>query len=151
MPRYKHLKSVAHNFSQSLTSLMNYVCDDYFMNYLLRQAKTTNTNRLEIDILKNTYSPQKLLTEPIKKTIEGYNRWFPTLVETTGSSMNFVSSAFVSIEFDLLTSRPCSCSNNVFENPFVCETIIIDNRGKEYQYKEKGWWFADSHIITYSS
>ena len=140
MISHKPLKSVSHNFGHSFISLMNYVNDDYFLGHLLKQVRKTKFNRLSVDILKNIAEPTELLTNKIKSSIEYWNKWFPTLVESSGSTMDFVNSATMIIEFDLEKTRPYLHNNKFVENPFICEIKIIDDRGKEYKHKHEGWW-----------
>ena len=143
MISHKPLKSVSHNFGHSFISLMNYINDDYFMGHLLKQARKTNCNKLTVDILQNIAEPKELLTDQIKQSIEYWIKWFPTLVESSGSTMDFVSSATMTIEFDLQTTRPYNNNSDYLESPFICEIVIIDDRGKEYKHKHEGWWFPE--------
>jgi len=144
MTSHKPLKSVSHNFGHSFISLMNFMNDDYFLGHLLRQARKTRINKLTIDVLQNTAKPTELLTEEIKKSIEQWNKWFPSLVESSGSTMDFVSSAIMTVEFDLNQTRPYLNDNQIIESPFTCEIIITDDRGKEYKHKHEGWWFPET-------
>lgn len=137
MPSHKPLKSVSHNFSHSFISLMNYINDDYFLGHLLKQARATKLNKLQIDILENKAVPEQLLTKEIVSSIEHWNKWFPTLVESSGSSGEFVKSATMTIEFDLNTTKPHATHNNLMESPFSCEMSIIDDRGKEYRHRQR--------------
>lgn len=143
MKSHKPLKSVSHNFGHSFVSLINYIKDDYFLGHLLRQARKTNINRLEVDLLHQSAGPAELLTGPIKDSINYWSKWFPVLVESSGSSMDFVSSAKVIIEFDLHQTRLFPHDNAYIENSYFCEVIIIDDRGKEYKKKQEGWWFPE--------
>jgi hypothetical protein len=144
MISHKPLKSVSHNFGHSFISLMNYINDDYFMGHLLKQARKTNKNKLTVDILKNVAEPTELLTNQIKSSIEHWNKWFPTLIKNSGSTMDFVKSATMTIEFDLLQSRPYLGNSKYLENPFICEIVIIDDRDKEYKRKHEGWWYPET-------
>jgi hypothetical protein len=144
MTSHKPLKSVSHNFGHSFISLMNYINDDYFMGHLLKQARKTKCNKLTVDILKNLAEPTLLLTDQIRQSIEHWNKWFPTLVESSGSTMYYVSSATMTIEFDLQQTRPYPSDSSITENPFTCEIVIVDDRGKEYKHKHEGWWFPET-------
>lgn len=144
MPSHKPLKSVSHNFGHSFISLMNYITDDYFLGHLLKQARKTNQRRLEVDILSNFASPEELLTTQIRDRIIHYNKWFPKMVNESGSTMDFISAASMVIEFDLQKTRPYPNDNRFLENPFTCEIKIIDDRGKEYKHKHEGWWFPET-------
>ena len=143
MTSHKPLKSVSHNFGHSFISLINYVNDDYVLGHILHQARKTNINKLTVDILKNVAEPKELLTNEIKSSIQKWNNWFPTLVKTSGSTMDFVISATMTIEFDLQQERPYKNDTDYLESPFICEIIIIDDRGKEYKHKHEGWWFPE--------
>ena len=144
MTSHKPLKSIAHNFGHSFISLMNWINDDYFLGHLLKQARATNLNRLEVDILAGTAKPRRLITNSIWDSIKHRCNWFPTLVVNSGASMDFVSSAIMIIEFDLLTARPSPIYSKLIEAPFTCEIRIIDERGKEYNSKHEGWWYPES-------
>jgi len=123
---------------------MNYVKDDYFLGHLLKQARKTKLNKLTIDILQNIAEPSDLLTSEVKSSIEYWNKWFPTLVKNSGSTMDFVSSAIMTIEFDLMQTRVYANNADYIESPFICEIVIIDDRGKEYKRKHEGWWFPET-------
>jgi hypothetical protein len=123
---------------------MNWINDDYFLGHLLKQARATNLNRLEVDILTGTAKPGRLTTNSICDSIKHRCNWFPTLVVNSGASMDFVSSAIMIIEFDLLTARPSIIYSKLIETPFTCEIRIIDERGKEYNSKHEEWWYPES-------
>ena len=144
MPSHKSLKSISHNFGHSFISLMNYINDDYFLGHLLKQARLTGINKLTVNILNNTAEPQKLLTDQIKSSIEYWNKWFPKLVESGGSTMDFVKSAEMTIEFDLKQTLPYAGNKHITQNPFSCDIIITDDRGKEYKRRHEGWWFPET-------
>jgi len=143
MTSHKPLKSISHNFGHSFISLMNYINDDYLLGHLLKQARLTNLSKLTIDILNSKAEPIELMTSPISSSVDRYIKWFPELVSSSGSTMNFVSSATMTIEFELNKTRPYSIHKNIFESPYTCEIVIIDDRGKEYKHKHSGWWFPE--------
>lgn len=143
MPSRKKLKSVAHNFGDSFLSLLNFVETDYLMGLLLAEMRKTGYQTLRIDILAKQSEPEALVTTQILKSIENYTDWFPKLVEKTGSSMGFVKSAIMTIEFDLTTTRPYPHDTRYIENPFVCTVVITDDHGKDHLSEQKGWWFPE--------
>jgi hypothetical protein len=140
MPSHKSLKSVAHNVGHSFISLMNHTGLDYFLGALLKRVRTTKLTKLEIDLLNNIVAPKALLTVGITACIETNVKWFPEMVLASGSSIDFIKSAIVTIEFDLQVSRAYINDQKLIENPFVCETTIIDDRDKEYKSQHNGWW-----------
>ncbi|MCE1165883.1 MAG: hypothetical protein LWX07_10830 [Bacteroidetes bacterium] len=138
--RHRPLLSVAHNFGNSLVSLMNYIGDDHFVGHLLKQARKTKCSRLEVDILKREFYPKELLTEPIITSLNNWMNWFPKMVEDNGASMDFVKSAALTIEFDLHNSRIDPISHKYIEYPYVCNVVITDDKGKVYCKKQEEWW-----------
>jgi hypothetical protein len=144
MTSHKPLKSVSHNFGHSFISLMNYIHDDYFLGHLLKQARSTNLSKLSVDILAGSAFPKELLTLPMLNSINHWCKWFPELVNISGSTMDYVAKATMTIEFDLTKTRPFPQDNQFIENPFVCEIIITDDRGKEYRHEHTGWWFPQT-------
>ena len=114
------------------------------MGHLLKQARKTKYNKLTVDILKNIAEPIELLTDQIKSSIDHWNKWFATLIESSGSTMNFVSAATMTIEFDLQQARPYASNSDYLESPFTCEIKIVADRNKEYKHKHEGWWFTET-------
>jgi len=144
MTSHKQLKSISHNFGHSFISLMNYVNDDYFLGHLLKQARKTTLNKLTIDVLQNSAKPTELLTHEIKTSIEHWNNRFPLFVENSGSTMDFIRSAILTVDFDLNQTRPHLNDNQIVESPFICVFEIIDDRGKVYKNKHEGWWYPET-------
>lgn len=144
MANHKALKSISHNFGHSFISLMNYITDDYFLGHLLKQVRQCDSYKLTIDILKNKAEPIELITDKMNTSINYWVKWFPTLVEKGGSSMDYIASATLSIEFDLDNQRPNSNDPNILESHFICLMTIIDDRGKSYEKKQEGWWFTEN-------
>ena len=144
MASHKPLKSVSHNFGHSFVSLMNYIEDDYFLGHLLKQVKKTKLNRLEIDVLNQIVNPKELLTKPISDSIGYWIKWFPTLVETSKTKLDFVNSVKVTIEFDLSkTQTDPEGYMPLAGSPYFCEVIIIDDKGKEYKSIQSDWWYPE--------
>lgn len=144
MISHKPLRSVSHNFGHSFISLMNYINDDYLLGHLLRQSRKTKISKLTVDILSNKAEPNELLTSEIKTSLQHYCNWFPTLVNQSGSTMDYVTSATMTIQFDLETTRLFPTDSTFVENPFICEIVIVDDRGKEYRHRHEGWWFPET-------
>ena len=69
MARYKVLKSVAHSFAHSFTSLMNYSGDDYVMGHLLRRAEDIGEPALAVDVLTGKAEPGALLTRDVAQSV----------------------------------------------------------------------------------
>jgi hypothetical protein len=144
MPSHKTLKSIAHNFGHSFTSLMNYHTDDYVLGHILKQARLTGYSKLSIDIKNKVAEPTDLVNEKISDSISRYLDWFPNFVKDSGASMDYISKATMCITFDLSRTKPCGFDSKVLQNPYACEVIIVDDREKEYKAVLSDWWYPET-------
>jgi len=144
MPSHKTLKSIAHNFGHSFTSLMNYHTDDYVLGHILKQARLTGYSKLSIDIKNKVAEPTDLVNEKISDSISRYLDWFPNFVKDSGASMDYISKATMCVTFDLSRTKPCGFDSKVLQNPYTCEVIIVDDREKEYKAVLTDWWYPET-------
>jgi hypothetical protein len=66
------------------------------------------------------------------------------IVKDSGASMDYISKATMTIYFDLSKTRPCGFDSSVFQNPYTCEVVIIDDRDKEYKRILSDWWYPET-------
>ncbi|MCX7987167.1 MAG: hypothetical protein N2662_09540 [Bacteroidales bacterium] len=144
MPSHKTLKSIAHNFGHSFTSLMNYHTDDYVLGHILKQARLTGYSKLSIDIKNKVAEPTELINDKIRDSISRYLDWFPKFVMDSGASMDYISKATMCITFDLSKSLPCGFDSKVLQNLYTCEVVIVDDREKEYKAVLSDWWYPET-------
>jgi hypothetical protein len=146
MPKFKVLKSVAHNLGHSFTSLMNYADDDYAMGHILRFARETGRDTLQINLVTGEASPQALLANPIAELPARYSRFFRDLVKRQGSDPSLVTCATLVLHYDLKVERPLRGMDHT-ESPYVCDVRITDTRGKIYNAHFDGWWYPERLTI----
>ena len=144
MARYKVLKSVAHSFGHSFTSLLNYRGDDYVMGHLLRRARALGEEALFVDILSGEAAPASLLVPEVRDSIDGYCEWFPQLVHSHRTTIDVVRSARMEIRFDLSIERPNRNHPSYVESPYVCRIELEDDRGKVWAAELRDWWFPEA-------
>ena len=143
MARYKVLKSIAHSIGHSFTSCMNYAEDDYIMGHLLSRARETGENSLTVDFLKSKAEPRSLLTATLDKNIGWYCRRFEELVKSHKTQMKYISSATMTISFDLSVQEPICLDSPYIQSPFICHVTVVDDRGKKYESHFKDWWYPE--------
>jgi len=143
MPRYKVLRSVAHNIGHSFTSLMNYADDDYVMGHILRFARQSGRDTLTIDFVAGTGTPRQLLRKPLSEVPARYTKFFWDLVHRHGSERSYVARASLTVRFDLSQERPARDAPQFLESPYTCHVRVTDKRGKEYVAEFKDWWFPE--------
>lgn len=143
MPRYKVLKSVAHNIGHSFTSLMNYAGDDYVMGHILRLARLTGRDTLTIDFVSGNATPVELLQEPISEIPARYTRFFWNLVKRQGSDPCCVKAATLTLHYDVETQRPLYRNPKITESPYICDVSITDDRGGVHSSHFEAWWYPE--------
>jgi hypothetical protein len=148
MARYKVLQSVAHSFAHSFTSLMNYAGDDYVMGHLLRRARESGETSLVVDILTGSASPPALLRGETGRSVRRYCEWFPKLVASHKSEMQFIRAAQMSVTFELSERRPVRHAPGLEESPYVCRVQIEDDRGKTWSAELRDWWYPESEVSS---
>ncbi len=143
MPKVKVLKGVAHNIGSSFTSLMNYAVDDYSMGHILKFARESGRDTLEIDLLSGVGSPDCLLRKPISALAARYSKMFLRLVRSAGSDRELVQSATLRLTYDLRRTRPSPRFGEP-QSPYTCDISIVDSRGRSYTAHFDGWWLVES-------
>jgi len=114
--KYRILKSVAHNFSHSFVSYMNYFDDGHVIDDLLPVIR--ETGRLSICWIPDTQPPEGLTPRTLK-SIAHYKSWLPRHVASAGA------------EFEAIREF----RTEVFLKPnkqIAVEAHLIDDRGKEH-------------------
>ena len=116
--RYKVLKSVAHNFSHSFVSLMNYVDDGYVIDDLREVVRKNEENRVSISWIPDARQTD-VLTPRILKSVAYWKARLPDLVKASGSDIRAIR------EF----------STEIFLKPnkqIAVEGHLTDSRGRVY-------------------
>ncbi len=160
MPSHKVLQGVAHNIGHSFTSFLNFSTDNYTLGHILKFARKTGIDELEIDLLGGTGKPVELLQEPISHIPDRYSKMFFSELRYQGSSVDFVNEAKLRLRYDLHKERlhvfpPNSGvdtnneKNRRTESPYRCEVEIIDDRGKQYKKVFEGWWYPEEIWIKF--
>ena len=116
--KYRILRSVAHNFSHSFVSLMNYVDDGYVIDDLRQLARNANGERVTIHWIPDS-APSLALPARVLKRIANHKVWLPSHVANSGADIAAIR------EF----------RTDIYLKPnkgIAVEAFLVDNRGKEY-------------------
>lgn len=116
--KYKILKSVAHNFSHSFVSYMNYVDNGYIVDDLVNLARNANGERISIHWIPATET-QQFLTRRVLKSIAIHREWLPKHIQNSGARIDVIR------EF----------RTDIFLKPnkqVAVQAYLLDDRGKEH-------------------
>ena len=143
MPSHKVLKSVVRSLAESFTSLMNYYDDDYVMGHIVRAAWLTGGTEFHMNLLMGNVSESSLLVKPVADSVGRIVGWFPDIVSRSRSSMEFITSAELTITLDPIKRRQRGVTSYL-ESPYICTVRIIDDRGKIYSHTISDWWYPEN-------
>ncbi|MGH7655065.1 MAG: hypothetical protein ACREN6_10420 [Gemmatimonadaceae bacterium] len=130
MARYKALKSVAHSFAHSFSSVMNYAGRDYAMCHLIRRAKLTGTRRFRLNVMTRNLGPVEMLTPAFVKACDSYCRDFGRLVTSNGAALDMIDEA--QLEVQIAIGRPTPAEPRKLYGRVTAVMRIRDDRGKPY-------------------
>lgn len=116
--KYKILKSIAHNFSHSFVSYMNYVDDGYVVDDLLQLARKAAGERISIHWIPDSPN-QRTLPPRVLKSIAYYKEWLPKHIANSGASVESIRTFRTDIFL-----RP--------NKQVAVEAYLVDDRGKEH-------------------
>jgi hypothetical protein len=116
--KYGVLKSIAHNFSHSFVSSMNYVDDDHVVNDLRQLARKAGGERISIHWIPDS-EPQPPLTQRVLKSIADYKARLPTLVRNSGANIEAIRE--LRTDIFLKSGRQ-----------MIVESYLLDDRGREH-------------------
>ena len=114
MPKYKVLKSVAHNTGHSYVSGMNWFDGAFPIQHLRRAAREAGVDAVEVDLLSGEVEPARVLTREVRRTVESAQNTFEYLLRREGWSPEQMRSARLRLE---LPDRACLVE-------------VVDDRGK---------------------
>ncbi len=116
--KYRLLNSIAHNFTHSFVSYMNYVDDGYVIDDLLQLARDANGERISIQWIPDT-RPNMSLPRRVLISIAERKSWLPSHVRNSGADI----SAIREFRTDIFLKA---------NKQIAVEAHLIDDRGKEH-------------------
>jgi hypothetical protein len=141
MPR-RSLARVARQVTQSFTSLINPLGEEFVLGHIVAAAWSTAATQLRVDLLTGHADPSPLLVPKVRDCLVRYARHFRSLLDQAGGHLSAVSSAEMLVTVDPTTLRPYGDSG-LAESPYTCLTRIVDTDGHLHEYGITGWWYPE--------
>jgi hypothetical protein len=142
--KYKRIRSAAHNYAHSFTSPMNYGPGNYVMTYLAHAAATSGEPELRVDLLSGAAEPAPLVTDAVRRSIAGYVKWFPQLLESMNVSVDAVRRATLRVRFDLERRSESVQYPGAIRIPFEGSVEVEDDRGTVHVGTVREEWLGDT-------
>ncbi len=123
MPRYKTLRSIAHNTGHSFVSSMHYFDDDYGIEHVRRAAKAAQADEVQIDLLFQRIQPPAMATSGVRKAASHAHGILKRLLGDEGWPIESMRSALLEV------GLPDS----------YCQVTLVDDRGTSHVGNVKQW------------
>jgi len=134
MPKYKVLKSVAHNLAHSYFSLMSYIDDDYILEHLFRVVRNENIEKFTIDVINMIIEPEIFMTDTIKKTLPKLNDFAEHLLKPNQFALSDLKSFKIYVTYDFDNTK------DEIHHVYELKSIIVDRNEKEHVAFVEEWW-----------
>ena|SRR3989344_4418546 len=119
MGKFNQLLGVANNLADSFVSITNIE----FLRHI--ESLPVETLRFEIDLLKETISPEKLSSEKVKKVIHDYKNWLLSELEKLKIELNNIENVSIKVAYK---------SGKTSVKYYTCN-VTIKAKGKDYTKK----------------
>lgn len=128
MSSLKPLKSVAHSLAHYFASTLNYWGNDYAINHLARIAKSSNTSKVELDVLNSNVTPELAELGLVTEMVVHLKSKLESILEKEAISISLLSSVKITYSFD-------SPSHDlIYELPtYECVSKISTFSGRKYE------------------
>ena len=145
MPKYKNIKSVAHNLGHSFLSDMNLAgtWPDIVMvpNVIYEAAKALGEPLVRIDFYRGTVEPAAVAAEIVREAVEHYARGLPRLLESQSVLPSMVRAAELTLRFDFDVSRPARHAPGREVPSVECIVRLTDDRGIVHEGRPVHWCY----------
>lgn len=134
----------AHNLADSFVNTENIANRARVMSHLARAALACSEARFDFDVLSGHAGPPALVTPQVGEAVADYVRWFPSCIGYEAIPPRRVSSARLSVVFDLgNVSEPRSWEPDAPRGvPYRCEVALEDREGTVHRACLEGTWEA---------
>jgi hypothetical protein len=116
MPKYKVLKSIAHNTGHSFVSAMNWYDGGFPINHLRAAASTVGVAAVQIDLLRAEITPASLNSRAVRTAVQCAATMFEYQLRVHGWAPPQFERAELRLELP----------------DQLCEVEIVDDRGKHH-------------------
>jgi len=120
MGKFNQLLGVANNLGDSFLSVPNVE----FLRYI-ESLPVEKTKLFEIDLLKETISPEELSSEKVKIVIQKYKNWFLSEIEKLKIELRDIENVSIKVAY-----KP----GKTFARYYTCN-VTIGAKGKDYTKK----------------
>jgi hypothetical protein len=119
--KIKSLKSVIHNFADSIQSIDYRICDTLIFDEIIKLYDQYEIDTVSFDFIGCTVQPNEANTKPILKIFHNYKDWLPELCESQNCEIEYLEQLDIEVKIDF---------NSIIQPPRMSDTIQISSNTK---------------------
>jgi hypothetical protein len=145
VPKYKNIKSVAHNFGHSFLSDVNLggTWPDIVMvpDVIYQAARASGQPLVRIDFFRGSVEPSAVATDIVLEAVGHYARGLPKLLESQFVLPAMVTGAELTLRFNFDGSRPARDFPGREVPAVECVVRLTDDRGIVHEGRPAHWCY----------
>jgi hypothetical protein len=145
VPKYKNIKSVAHNLGHSFLSDMNlagtWPAIVMVPDVIYQAARASEASLVRIDFFRGTVEPAAVATDLVREAVGHYARGLPSLLESQSVLPTMVTGAELTLHFDFDASRPARYVVGREVPAVECVVTLTDDRGIVHEGRPSHWCY----------
>ena len=114
--KIKNLKSVVHNFADSLHSIDYRICDILIFDEILKLYDQFGIDTVRFDFIKDMVQPNEANNKSILKIFQSYKCWLPELCKSQNCEIEYLAKLNIDVKIDF---------GSIFQPPSVSDTVQI--------------------------
>jgi hypothetical protein len=143
LPKYKNIKSVAHNLGYSFLSNVNLAgtWPDIVMvpDVIYQAARASEASLVRIDFINGTVEPPAVAADLVREAVGHYARALPSLLESQSVLPTMVTAAELTLRFDFERARPARSITGREVPSVECVVRLTDDRGVVHEARPSQW------------
>jgi hypothetical protein len=140
MPKFRRLKSLAHNVALSFLSSLNRVDGEYVATDLFESARRVGASRVAIDFLNAAVEPAAVATPRLTKSILATREDLPRRADFEDCDIQAISSLVLDIEFHFDRTRRSEHAPGLELPSYDARITLTDSRGVSHISSIREWW-----------
>ena len=114
--KIKSLKSVVHNFADSLQSIDYRICDLLIFDEILKLYDQFGIDTVRFNFIQGTVQPNEANNKSILKIFHAYKSWLPELCKSQNCEIEYLDQLNIDVKVDF---------GSIFQPPGMSDTVQI--------------------------
>jgi len=135
MSKYRQLKSIAHNYTDSFLSLENYTsdCHEQCIKKLIITMYAHHLNEVRFNIFNMQPDPDFEYDMQLRIFFSQYKTFLPWLLKKHGLTNRYINQASMRFAVEFPDASLLDGIKGCVTVPFTCSTTLIDDKNRSHE------------------